>query len=516
MLVLHPQAAPANIDPQPAAAIITAMAEQPSTPLTVTELTARIKQIMEQSFASVMVSGEVSRLTRPASGHLYFTIKDAHAAISAVVWRSTAARLKSLPEEGAEFVFSGHLSVYEARGSYQLVVTRIEAAGAGQLAAEFEKRKLEYAARGWFDPAGKKPLPALPRHIGIVTSATAAAFEDVKKVLATRPSWLQITLAPCLVQGNTAAPTIARAIREISGMDNAPEVILLVRGGGSIEDLWCFNDEAVVRAIVDCPIPIISGIGHEIDITLADFAADVRAATPSNAAELCCPGRDELHKRIPRLATLKGLMHQRLAQAGQSHAALCQRRLHSWQRRMDARHHASAQATEQLRHQAHTAMQGFRFCLRSLEKRLAPLEPNRQLNQQRRQWSQVTGRLQQAMQLNLKRGRQAGRNFNTRLSQHAVSAVSTSRHALLPQARRFNRVMGELVPEQRQMFAATTGKLFGLDPTGVLKRGYSLAYARDGRLVASIAGLADGDGLDVHFHDGVAATRIESIREKSK
>ena len=182
---------------------------------------------------------------------------------------------------------------------------------------------------------------------------------------------------------------------------------------------------------------------------------------------------------------------QRLTQSGQRHEALCQRRLHSWQRRLDAHHHITAQSTEQLRHHAHAALQQFRANLRRLEKRLALLEPNRQLGLQRRLWGHAVGRL----------------------NQHATAAVSASRHALLPQSRRFNRAMGEFIPEQRHCTAATAGKLFALDPTGVLKRGYSLAYAADGRLVSTVRALASGDALNIRFHDGVAATRVESTRE---
>ncbi|HXH65224.1 MAG TPA: exodeoxyribonuclease VII large subunit, partial [Mariprofundaceae bacterium] len=183
-------------------------AASPLPALSVTELTAGIRQLLEQNFAHVRVVGEVSRLTRHASGHIYFTIKDQHAAISAVIWRSGAVRLKTLPEEGGEFVFDGHLSVYEARGTYQLIVRQVEESGSGRLAAEFERRKQLFAERGWFDPARKRPLPALPRHIGIITSPSTAAIEDVKKVLATRPAWLRLTLSPCLVQGDGAPASI--------------------------------------------------------------------------------------------------------------------------------------------------------------------------------------------------------------------------------------------------------------------------------------------------------------------
>ncbi|MDQ6995785.1 MAG: exodeoxyribonuclease VII large subunit, partial [Mariprofundaceae bacterium] len=279
----------------------------------VTELTASIKQVLEQGFAHIQVQGEVSRLTRPSSGHLYFTIKDSHAAISAVVWRSAAVRLHAQLKEGQAFIFSGHLSVYEPRGTYQMMVTRIMPVGAGALAAEFERRKALFAKRGWFSQAKKQAIPTLPQHIGIVTSETAAALQDVKKVLATRPAYLKTTLFSCVVQGEQAPDSIVAAFHKIQAMSQRPDVILLVRGGGSMEDLWCFNDERVVQAVFDCDLPIISGVGHEIDTTLVDYAVDVRAATPSNAAELSCPSRDYLRQTLPSIARIKQMLEHRVS-----------------------------------------------------------------------------------------------------------------------------------------------------------------------------------------------------------
>jgi len=300
-------------------------------PLSVSELTAHIKQVLEQGFARVQVVGEVSRLTARASGHAYFTIKDANAALGAVIWKSTVVRLKTMPEEGEQYIFHGHLSLYVPQGRYQLVISRLEAAGGGALAAEFERRKQEFIARGWFDAARKLDIPPLPKHIGIVTSATAAALQDVRKVLASRPGWLQLTLSPSLVQGQAAAGEIVRALARLQNMDNPPDVILLVRGGGSPEDLWCFNDESVVRAIVDCSIPIISGIGHEIDNTLADFAADMQAATPSNAAEISCPAVETLRRQMPRIALLAQFLHHQTAHARKSSEQATTRLIHRWQ-----------------------------------------------------------------------------------------------------------------------------------------------------------------------------------------
>ena len=435
----------------------------------VTELTARIKQVLEHGFAHVEVKGEVSRLTRPSSGHLYFTIKDAHATISAVIWRSTAVRLKTALEDGGEYIFSGHLSLYEPRGTYQLIISRIEAAGDGKLAAEFEQRKRTFAEKGWFDPGKKIAPPPLPKHIGIVTSPTAAALEDVKKVLATRPAWLQLTLSPCLVQGSGAADSIAGAINRAVKMKPAPDLILLVRGGGSIEDLWCFNDELVVKAVVESPIPIISGIGHEIDTTLADFAADARAATPSNAAELCCPSREELLERLPRPSTLASLVRQQLSRLTHNLDALQRRELSAWQRSSDSRHHSSEQVRSRLLHTAGTHIYRLRSPLRTIEKRLAPLQPRVRLQKQRFDWSKGNIALK-----------------------HSLRSI--------------------LEKQKRHRLELLIGKLSELDPTSVLKRGYAIGFTANGKLITSASSLAKNDQIDIRFHDGVAEAEIKSIK----
>ncbi|MDQ6975083.1 MAG: exodeoxyribonuclease VII large subunit [Mariprofundaceae bacterium] len=324
---------------------------QTDAPLSVATLTAHIKEFLEAGFHGLRIIGEVSRLTNARSGHVYFTIKDEHAAISAVVWRSSVMRLRVMPKEGDAFIFMGHINVYAPRGTYTLVVTQITAMGEGHLAMALEQRKQHFAARGWFDAARKRGLPTLPKHIAVVTSATAAALQDVYKVLNSRPGWLKITLSPCLVQGNAAPTAIVRAIFRVQHQTDA-DIILLVRGGGSLEDLWCFNDESVVKAVVDCGIPIITGIGHEIDSTLVDFAADLRAATPSNAAELCCPSRQELRQKIPMMRQWQTLM---LHQTGQYRVQLMHQRdvlRHTLNHEHDDRHHQSERQQELLHHHA--------------------------------------------------------------------------------------------------------------------------------------------------------------------
>ncbi|MDX8381076.1 MAG: exodeoxyribonuclease VII large subunit [Ghiorsea sp.] len=442
----------------------------PTTPITVTELTARIKQVIEQGFAQVEVAGEISRLTTPASGHLYFTIKDSHAAISAVVWRSAATRLKTRPKDGQAYVFFGYLSLYEPRGTYQLIVTRIEPAGAGQLAAEFERRKNLFAERGWFDESRKQKIPKLPKHISIVTSATAAAFEDVKKVLATRPAWLNITLSQAIVQGQQAPSSIAQAIIYLHQLEEKPDVILLVRGGGSIEDLWCFNDEKVVQAIYEAKIPIISGVGHEIDTTLADLAADIRAATPSNAAEIACPAKDTLQPQIRNLA-------QRLRQVFNSYK--------------DARHWDIERKINSLQHAYRQSLRQQTQRLQAQQLQLQQHEPNQRLRRNTQTFYNLKQRLTNA-------SRQHMPNKQTQLTRathHLRQVFQAKLQQNIDNAHKY----------QQQLYA--------MNPHLVLKRGYAMTTDALGKVVSSAQTLQQGDKLHLHFHDGNADVKVTQTKE---
>lgn len=257
---------------------------------TVGELTRYIRELFELDYRlkDVEVSGEISNFTRAASGHLYFTLKDGAAQIKCVMWRSQAERLRFRPSEGDAVVARGRISVYEAGGVYQLYADRLQPAGRGDLAAAFERLKGALEAEGLFDAERKRPIPRLPRKIGIVTSADAAALRDILTVLQRRNPFVAVLIAPTLVQGELAPTQIVRALSWLDARDDI-DTIILARGGGSIEDLWAFNDERVARAIFAARHPIISGVGHETDFTIADFVADLRAPTPSAAAELAVP-----------------------------------------------------------------------------------------------------------------------------------------------------------------------------------------------------------------------------------
>lgn len=288
--------------------------------LSVSELTAVVKELLERALPMVWVSGEISNFSRPSSGHCYLTLKDDRAQLRAVIWRMTAARLRFDLEDGLEVVCRGHLDVYAPRGTYQLVIEEIEPKGVGALELAFRQLRDRLAKEGLFDPARKRPLPAFARRIAVVTSPTGAAIRDFLQVLARRWRGAEVLIVPVRVQGQGAAQEIAAAIDQVQQLAEPVDCIVVTRGGGSMEDLWAFNEETVVRAIHRSRIPVVSGVGHEIDVTLADLAADVRALTPSEAAERVAPSADELRQRL-------GQLRQRLVASAGGIVSAARRRL---------------------------------------------------------------------------------------------------------------------------------------------------------------------------------------------
>ncbi len=261
--------------------------------LSVSEVTSLIKVALESSFAQVWIQGEVSNAKLHTSGHLYFTLKDAGAQISAVMWRSRVSNLHFKPEDGMKVIARGSITVYPPRGNYQIDVVQLQPLGIGELQLAFERLKKKLAAEGLFEETHKKPIPEYPERIGIVTSVSGAALQDIRSVLSRRFPTLEVVIYPVRVQGAGAAEEIAEAIREMNRYGNV-DVMIVGRGGGSLEDLWAFNEEVVARAVYASKIPIISAVGHEVDFSIADFVADLRAPTPSAAAELVVRDRTEL------------------------------------------------------------------------------------------------------------------------------------------------------------------------------------------------------------------------------
>ena len=276
----------------------THLSTAPPTAVSVSELTGHIKAILEGTFPSICVEGEISDLTRPRSGHIYFTLKDEHSQIRGVIWRSTAARMTTQIKEGQSVLCFGDVEVYGARGTYSLVVRKVQTQGLGPLQQAFLELRQKLNAEGLFAAERKRPLPRVPKRLGVVTSPTGAAIRDFLKAAAQRWPGIEILIIPTLVQGQGAAESIAKAIQTAQKVTPALDTLVVTRGGGSLEDLWCFNDERVVRAISACTIPTISAVGHEVDITLCDLAADVRALTPTDGATQALPDHDLIERKL--------------------------------------------------------------------------------------------------------------------------------------------------------------------------------------------------------------------------
>lgn len=297
-------------------------------PLTVTALTQRIKRVLEGEFTFLAVCGELSDVTKPNSGHIYFTLKDKRAQLRGVIWRNQAERLNCELSDGLEVVCRGSLEVYGARGNYQFSAQAIQPLGQGSLQQRLRELERKLAAQGYFDPDKKRPLPRFPQHVVVVTSPTGAAIRDFLEVARRRWQNVRITVAPVKVQGERAGIQLAHAVKRLQCMHPAPDVMVITRGGGSFEDLWCFNEEALVRAIHDSTIPIVSAVGHEVDVTLCDLAADVRALTPSESAERVLPSADDLRLRVAQLQQQLGnALRQKAADCRQQLLGLSQRRV---------------------------------------------------------------------------------------------------------------------------------------------------------------------------------------------
>lgn len=364
----------------------------------VVELTEQIRRLLEKQIGQVWVSGEVTNFRLQSSGHIYFTLKDANAQIACVLFRGEDVPHREYIADGQKILLQGDLTVYGARGQYQIVVRAVELQGLGALQAAFEKLKQKLAAEGVFAPERKRPLPHFPRRIGLVTSPTGAAIRDVLHVVRRRNPGLQIILAPCRVQGDGAAREIVNAIRllnELSSGATRLDLILVTRGGGSLEDLWAFNEEIVARAIFESAVPIVSAVGHEIDFTIADFVADLRAATPSAAAEIITEGVFSSCKflaqsgdRIQQLARRQivnkhSLLRHQSDRLARAHP---RRKFQTWQQRLDDLHGDLSRCLKQRARHAGVLLQ-------HLAERLHRIRPSYWVKQRREQLRQLERRL---------------------------------------------------------------------------------------------------------------------------
>jgi len=436
---------------------------------TVSQLTAEIKTILERNFEHLWVEGEISNLRLPGSGHFYFTLKDESAQLRAVMFRLQNRLLKFRPEDGLQVICYGRLTVYETRGEYQIVLDHMEPKGLGALQLAFEQLKERLSKEGLFDLGHKKPLPHLPQRIGIVTSATGAAIRDILQVIDRRFANVHILLYPVRVQGAGAAQEIAQAIDELNRWPGI-DVMIVGRGGGSLEDLWAFNEEAVARAIFRSHIPVISAVGHEVDFTIADFVADLRAPTPSAAAELVVRNKVELVQSLESLG----------------------RRLH---------------------YAGRTAVENRQERLSSLTHRL--VDPRRRLADVRLRLDDLCARLANSIRQSLSRkedrltSRADGLMLlfpGRQVAEHARRVAQLSRQmatALRTQLRLL-----------RQRTEGCLGKLQTLSPLAVLERGYSIARVLPSKeVIRRASDLKVASRVNVKVHRGEFVARVEEIKE---
>ncbi len=431
------------------------------------QLNALARDLLEGSFAQVWVEGEISNFARPASGHAYFTLKDERAQVRCALFKPKAQALRFLPRDGMQVLARGRLTLYEARGDYQLVLEHMEEAGEGALRRAFEQLKARLAAEGLFDPARKRPLPAFPRRLGVITSPRGAAVRDVLSVLGRRFPLLPVEVLPVPVQGDGAAAQILDMLVR-AGRSGRYDVLLLTRGGGSLEDLWAFNDEALARAVAASPVPVVSAVGHEIDSSLTDFAADLRAPTPSAAAELIVPERGELLARL----------HQRHRQLQASLARM-------------------GTARAQRADQAWLKLQALRPQLR-LERgrsRLAALHRRMDLAIAR----PLAGHAERLSKL-LRRLDQAHPRRRLQDHRHRLQGLGQRLHAVPPQA------LGRLRLELQGLARA----LASVSPLATLGRGYAILQREsDGAVIRASTDARAGDKLRARLADGSLRLRVD-------
>ncbi len=471
-------------------------AAQPGVPtrqvFSVTELTGQIKRLLEKQVGAVWVSGEITNLRAQSSGHMYFTLKDAVAQLSCVLFRGEFQVDRALLQDGRKVNLRGEVTVYEARGQYQLRVTEAEAQGIGALQAAFERLKQKLNAEGLFAPERKRPLPRYARRLGLVTSPTGAALRDVLHVIERRNPSLELVLAPCRVQGDGAAREIAAAIAllndyharmlraaEASGAPASAasglDLLLVTRGGGSLEDLWAFNEEVVARAIYHSALPVVSAVGHEIDFTISDFVADLRAATPSAAAELITEG-------VYSSCQFIGAAGNRIRQL--------------------ARQHFSDKAA----------------ALSRAQQRLSRAHPLRKLNEHLQRLDVLQSSLARCVRQAVKRQRVEWQNLAARLSRVRPTALLKQRREVLEQAyERLREQARHGLRERNAQVQFLEARLQLLGPEQVLGRGYSITMdAKTSTIIRKAAEVAPGQLLRTRFKTGEACSRVEPVKEERK
>lgn len=439
--------------------------------LTVSQLSEQLRAVVEDRFPTVWVEGEISNFKVYGSGHCYFTLKDSAAQIRAVLFRNRLRHIRFEPKDGLHVVAFGSIEVYAQRGDYSLVVERLEPRGLGALQLAFEQLKARLEAEGLFDTGRKRGLPRFPKKIGIVTSPSGAAIRDILRVIGRRFGDLHIVVAPARVQGDGAAAEIAQGLVDLNALGDV-DVVIVGRGGGSLEDLWAFNEEAVARAIVASKVPVISAVGHEVDFTIADFVADLRAPTPSAAAELVVREKQAV---VDAVADLRGRLERAVT-----------RRLERETRGLG-----------------------------SLAARRVLTDPARPLRDHQRRVDDATTRLRRALHARLRDGAHQVELLTSGLRRGSpIARLASQRQQLEHLDGRLRRDARRLVEGARHRFRAAAGRLDSLSPLAVLSRGYSLTRLPGGDVVRAARQAPPGTRVRVTLHEGTLDATVEQARDQ--
>lgn len=440
--------------------------------LTVTALTKYMKRKldMDPHLRDVWLKGEISNFKLHSRGHMYLTIKDDRARINAVMFAGNNRFLKFKPEDGMKVLVHGEVSVFEATGQYQLYIQQMEPDGIGSLYLAFEQLKERLRRKGYFDEHHKKKIPIIPHHIGVITSPTGAAVRDIITTIKRRYPVAQVTVLPVLVQGVNAAPSITKAINEANDM-GVFDVIILGRGGGSIEELWSFNEESVAEAIFHSEIPIISAVGHETDVTISDYVADLRAPTPTGAAELAVPSQYELLDRITKMKqTLNSLVAISIK-------------------------HQQSKLKQMVNAYA------FRYPEQLIRQKEQELDKNRE-------------RIDRSFQLEVNNKMERFSNYKTRLlTQHPKRRIEQATKALSQLIKQNNQAMNQYVEKQSIQFTRSMDKLSLLNPLEIMKRGFAIPYTPTGDIIKSKSQVKQHDRISINLHDGMVDCEVLDVKE---
>lgn len=437
-------------------------------PLSVTELLARLKCAVETQVGEQRVSGEIGSFKVASSGHVYFTLKDATAQLACVMYRYQASACRTQLRDGLQVELNGRATVWEGRGALQFIVSHVREAGIGSLQQQFERLKSKLAAEGLFDSERKRPLPPFPQSVGLITSASGAVIQDMRHRLEQRAPWMQAYLLPVAVQGRGAELGLAHAVRAWGhGTDGLPPVdyLIIARGGGSMEDLWCFNEEVLARAIAECPLPVVSAVGHETDFTIADFVADLRAPTPTAAIELSTPDGDALGAWLDDTTLgMKRSLHRSLETARLRLRAVEHRYLQHPQELLAPHAQQLDVLEEEVLDACHRRLQSAASCMEVLHARLSPARVMERIVRTEAELNTVQLRLHSAVQ------------------------------------RRLEQMHTHLELSRTMLTAA--------DPKNALKRGFSLVHTPDGKLARSVADVPPGTPLSIDLCDGKVSAQV--------